>query len=85
MDAPTAVLTAREHGKKMDPETGDFYHPLFNWTDDEDILNRLVKPDHLSNVLKEADFFRRPKQMLIDLHSTVRERCTAMLVASCFV
>jgi len=70
LDAPNTVLTAREHGKRMDPETGEFYHPLFNWTDDEEILNRLVKPDRIGDVLKEADFFRRHKKMLIELHST---------------
>ena len=35
LDAPNTVLTAREHGKRLDPETNECYHPLFNWTDDE--------------------------------------------------
>lgn len=60
----------------MDPETGEYYHPLFNWTDDEEILNRLVKPERLGDVLKEADFFRRHKKMLIELHSTVKLNIT---------
>jgi hypothetical protein len=56
----------------MDKETGEFYHPLFNWTDDEEVLNRLVKPDKQANVIKEADFFRRHKSSLIELHPNVR-------------
>ena len=60
----------------MDPETGEFYHPLFNWTDDEEILNRLVKPDKLAKVLDEAHFFRQHKKSLIELHSTVSEYCS---------
>ena len=43
LDAPDSVLRARDNGKKLDPLTGEFYHPLFNWTDDEEILNRLGK------------------------------------------
>merc|ERR1712131_3441 len=69
LDAPNTVLTAREHGKRLDPETNECYHPLFNWTDDEEILQRLRDPPHKADVIKEADFFRRNKQALIDLHS----------------
>ena len=71
LDGPDSVLKARDHGKKLDPQTGEFYHPLFNWTDDEEVLARLETPQKLESMEDETELFRNHKQALIQIHKNV--------------
>ena len=70
LDGPDSVLKARHHGKKLDPVTGEYYHPLFNWTDDEEVLARLEKPT-LTDSIDDTEVFRSHKQALIQIHKHV--------------
>ena len=90
LDAPNSVLlgkftlrwsetyknnfSARENGKKLDPVTGEFYHPLFNWTDDEEVLARLEPHQNEADKTfrEQIETFRGNKQALIELHKNVR-------------
>ena len=71
LDGPDSVLKARDHGKKLDPQTGEFYHPLFNWTDDEEVLARLETPQRQESMEDETELFRSHKQALIQIHKNV--------------
>ena len=67
-------FSARENGKKLDPVTGEFYHPLFNWTDDEEVLARLEPHQNEADKTfrEQIETFRGNKQALIELHKNVR-------------
>ena len=73
LDGPDSVLKARDHGKQLDPMTGEYYHPLFNWTDDAEVLQRLETPKRSDNLMDETELFRNHKQALIQIHKNVSD------------
>lgn len=79
LDAPNSVLLARENGKKLDPVTGEFYHPLFNWTDDEEVLARLEPHQNEADkkFREQIETFRGNKQALIELHKNMSREINA--------
>ncbi|XP_032904569.1 adenylate kinase 8 [Amblyraja radiata] len=44
LDAPDTVLIERNLGKRIDPDTNEIYHTIFNWPTSTKIQNRLEKP-----------------------------------------
>lgn len=43
LSAPEDVLRERNHGRMMDPTSGDVYHQTFIWPEDQAVAERLVK------------------------------------------
>lgn len=65
--------------KKLDPVTGEFYHPLFNWTDDEEVLARLEPHQNEADkkFREQIETFRGNKQALIELHKNMSREINA--------
>lgn len=43
LEAPQDVLVERNHGRRLDPQTGEVYHELYIWPEDPSVSERLVK------------------------------------------
>jgi len=49
LEAPSVVLMERRPGKRVDPTNGNVYHTAFDWPDDQNVQDRLIEDDHLSD------------------------------------
>ncbi|XP_022434043.1 adenylate kinase 8 isoform X2 [Delphinapterus leucas] len=63
LSAPDAVLIERNLGKRIDPQTGEIYHTIFDWPPESEIQNRLIAPAGIS----EGETARR----LLEYHRNI--------------
>jgi len=67
---PRELMQERQNGKKIDPETGIVYHPVFNWTADTEIVGRMVDVE-ISDFDTNYDEYQKNREIVIDAHGKV--------------
>ena len=71
LNGPKDILYERQLYKKEDPETGTFYHPVLNWTDDQNVIDRLIESNKDEQFESEFEFYNRNKQDIYSSYSSV--------------
>ncbi|XP_072096190.1 adenylate kinase 8 isoform X1 [Mobula birostris] len=71
LDAPDTVLIERNLGKRIDPETKEIYHTIFNWPTSTKIQNRLEKPPEITEeeTVKRLLEYRRVSHGVLNSYS----------------
>lgn len=70
LEASDDILLARRMGKFSDPETGQIYHNVFNWPNDETVRERLVRSEKADKDVFKQDmqYWSREKVGIYDAY-----------------
>ena len=75
---PCELMKERQNGKKIDKESGMMYHPVFNWTNDSDIINRLEEVATANSFTEDYAYYQKNRESIISTHEKVETTPTAL-------